>query len=127
MRLVPFGKVMEQRKVTKTKLLGTALGLGLLFSCSDPKPTTPALTPELAAQLLNFDERAQNFITHVKKQNPACEFSLTLPDQMPPLTQIDLGHIVQCSGRPAPLEFDASVTFLYDPATGKWTLKRFSS
>jgi hypothetical protein len=119
---------MEQSKITKTKFILGALGLGFVFSCSGPpKPTTPALTPELAAQLLNYDERAQNFIAHVRKQNPACEFSLTLPDQVPPLTQIDLGHIVQCSGRPAPLEFDASATFLYDPATGKWALKRFSS
>ncbi len=120
--MLPCCKVMKQQKIA------VALTLCLLFSCSGPpKPTTPALTPELAAQLLNFDERAQNFITHVKKQNPACEFILTLPDQVPPLTQIDLGHIVQCSGRPAPLEFDATATFVYDPATGKWTLKRFSS
>jgi hypothetical protein len=118
---------MEQIRITKTKVLTAAFGLCLLFSCSDPKPTTPALTPELANQLLNFDERAQNFIAHVKKQNPGCEFSLTLPDQVPPLTQIDLGHIVQCQGRPAPLEFDASVTFVYDATTGKWSLKRFSS
>lgn len=116
------------KRHTKTKSLIAVLGFGLV-SCSSgpPKPTTPALTPELAAQLLNYDERAQNFITHVKKQNPACEFAMTLPDQVPPLTQIDLGHIVQCSGRPAPLEFDASATFVYDAATGKWALKRFSS
>lgn len=125
--MLPFPKVMQQRKITKTKVLTTAVGLCLLFSCSDPKPTTPALTPELANQLLNYDERAQNFIAHVKKQNPGCEFSLALPDQVPPLTQIDLGHIVQCQGRPAPLEFDASVTFIYDATTGKWSLKRFSS
>jgi hypothetical protein len=112
----------------KQSKIAVALALGLLFSCSGPpKPTTPALTPELANQLLNFDERAQNFITHVKQRNPACEFSLALPDQVPPLTQIDLGHIVQCSGRPAPLEFDASATFIYDASTGKWALKRFSS
>lgn len=109
-------------------MLTTSVGLCLLFSCSEPpKPTTPALTPELAAQLLNYDDRAQTFIAHVKQQNPGCEFSMTLPDQVPPLTQIDLGHIVQCQGRPAPLEFDASATFVYDAAAGKWTLKRFSS
>lgn len=119
---------MQHYKVTKAKVLCTTIGLGLFFSCGGPpKPTTPALTPELAAQLLNYDERAQNFIGHVKKQNPGCEFSLTLPDQVPPLTQIDLGHIVQCQGRPAPLEFDASATFIYDATTGKWSLKRFSS
>ncbi len=119
---------MEQIKITKIKTLTAAVGVCLLFSCSEPpKPTTPALTPELAAQLLNYDDRAQTFIAHVKKQNPGCEFSMTLPDQVPPLTQIDLGHIVQCQGRPAPLEFDASATFVYDAASGKWTLKRFSS
>jgi hypothetical protein len=113
--------------MTNAKLLAAAFGLTLLFSCSPPKPTTPALTPENAAQLLNFDERAQNFITRVKTKNPYCEFRLTLPDQVPPLTQIDLQHIVLCANRPAPLEFDASATFIYDPDSGKWKLSRFSS
>ena len=81
----------------------------------------------MAAQLLNYDERAQTFITRVKKQNSYCEFLLKLPEQVPPMTQIDLGHIVSCAGQPAPLEFDASATFVYDADTGKWTLKRFSS
>jgi hypothetical protein len=111
--------------MTKLRLLLGAFAL--LCSCAPPKPTTPALTPEMAAQLLNFDERAQNFIARVKKQNANCDFSLTLPDQVPPLRQIDLEHIVLCANRPAPLEFDASATFIYDPATQKWVLKRFSS
>jgi len=114
--------------LTNAKFPAVAFGLSLLFSCSGPpKPTTPALTPENAAQLLNFDERAQNFIVRVKNKNPYCEFRLTLPDQVPPLTQIDLQHIVVCANRPAPLEFDASATFIYDPASGKWKLTRFSS
>jgi hypothetical protein len=114
--------------LTSTKFLAAALGLFALFSCTGPpKPTTPALTPENAAQLLNFDERAQRFIVGVKIKNPNCEFRLILPDQVPPLTQIDLEHIVMCSNRPAPLEFDAGATFIYDPAVGKWKLKRFSS
>ncbi len=114
--------------MTNAKFLTAAFVLSLLFSCSGPpNPTTPALTPENAAQLLNFDQRAQNFIVHVKTKNPNCEFRLTLPDQVPPLTQIDLEHIVTCANRPAPLEFDASATFIYDPASGKWKLTRFSS
>jgi hypothetical protein len=115
--------------LTNAKFLTATFCLSLLFffSCGPPKPTTPALTPENAAQILNFDERAQNFITRVKMKNPNCEFRLTLPDQVPPLTQIDLQHIVTCANRPAPLEFDASATFIYDPATGKWKLTRFSS
>ncbi len=115
--------------MTKLKLPVACLALTALLSCSGdpPRPKTPALTPENAAQLLNFDERAQNFINRVKTKNPYCEFRLTLPDQVPPLTQIDLEHIVLCANRPAPLEFDASATFLYDPATAKWILKRFSS
>jgi hypothetical protein len=126
--LVLCCKVLKQRKIIKIKRLVAVFGLSLLFSCSGPhKPATPALTPELAAQLLNFDERAQTFIGRVRKQNPACEFKLTLPDQVPPMTQIDLGHIVQCANRPAPLEFDASATFVYDATTAKWILQRFSS
>jgi len=113
--------------LTNPKILAAAFALSLLFSCGPPKPVTPALTPENAAQILGFDERAQNFITRVKIKNPACEFRLTLPDQVPPLTQIDLQHIVMCANRPAPLEFDASATFIYDPASGKWKLTRFSS
>ena len=80
--------------MTKPKLLLTAcLALSALVACSSdpPKPKTPALTPENAAQLLNFDERAQNFINRVKTKNPYCEFRLTLPDQVPPLTQIVCG------------------------------------
>lgn len=119
---------MEYGINTKLKLTAPVVGLCLLLGCSgETKPTTPALTPELAHQLLNYDERAQNFLTHVKKQNPGCEFLFPLPDQVPPMTQIDLGHIVRCQGNPAPLEFDASATFVYDAAAGKWILKRFSS
>ena len=119
---------MKQQRLAYIRKSSAALGFCSLLACSGPpKPTTPALTPEGAAQLLNYDDRAQTFITHVKKQNPGCEFSLTLPDQVPPLTQIDVGHIVQCQGRPAPLEFDASATFVFDATTGKWSLKRFSS
>ncbi len=112
----------------KFRLLAAAFALSALLSCGGPaKPTTPALTPELAAQLLSFDDRAQTFINRVKSKNSYCEFRLALPDQVPPLTQIDLEHIVMCANRPAPLEFDASATFIYDPVSGKWTLKRFSS
>jgi hypothetical protein len=114
--------------MTNAKFLVATFALLLFSSCSgSPKPTTPALTPENAAQLLNFDERAQNFIARVKTKNPNCEFRLTLPDQVPPLTQIDLEHIVMCANRPAPLEFNASATFIYDPTLGKWKLRRFSS
>jgi hypothetical protein len=121
-------KAKEVGETIRMKASAAALGLFLLFSCSGPpKPKTPALTPELAAQLLNYDERAQNFIGHVKKQNSYCQFQVTLPDQVPPLTQIDVQHIVMCANRPAPLEFDANATFVYDTVAGRWTLKRFSS
>jgi hypothetical protein len=113
--------------MTNPKFPAALFALSFLFSCSPPKPTTPALTPENATQLLRFDQRAQNFIARVKTSNPNCDFRLTLPDQIPPLTQIDLQHIVVCANRPAPLEFDASATFNYDPVSGTWKLTRFAS
>jgi len=99
----------------------------LLLACGPPKPTTPALTPEGAAELLHYNNRAENWITYVKKQNPACEYQLNLPDQVSRPTAIDLDHIVYCGGRPSPKEFDASVSFVFDPDAQKWVIKRFSS
>ncbi len=66
-------------------------------------------------------------MTYVKKQNAACEYKLDLPDQTAQPTSIDLDHIVSCANRPSPKEFDASVSFAFDPDTQKWAIKRFSS
>lgn len=109
-----------------TKLVPFAL---LLSACSSapPKATVPALTPEAAAQLLRYNSKAEVWLAHVKKENPTCEYKLDLPDQMRTPTQIDLDHIVWCGGRQSPLELNASVTFIYDPAAGHWTVARFAS
>ncbi|MBV9671169.1 MAG: hypothetical protein JOZ43_09455 [Acidobacteriales bacterium] len=101
--------------------------LGMLWSCGPPKPTTPSLNPEQAAALLQFDNKAQNWIKYVKKNNAACEYRLDLPDQSSHPTTIDIDHIVLCGNRPSPKEFDASVSFVYDTAQGKWVISRFSS
>lgn len=99
----------------------------LLAGCTPPKPKTPALTPETANQLLNYNNKAKDWMTYVKKQNAACEYKLDLPDQTSGPTQIDLDHIVQCANRPSPRELDASVSFAFDPDTQRWVVKRFSS
>lgn len=99
----------------------------LLGACSAPKPTTPSLTPEEAAQLLHYNNKAQTWITYVKRQNAACDYRLDLPDQTSRPTTIDLDHIVFCGNRPSPREFDASVSFAYDSNTQKWVITRFSS
>lgn len=99
----------------------------LLAACTPPKPKTPALTPETAAQLLHYNNKALNWMTYVKKQNASCEYKLDLPDQTSGPTEIDLSHIVLCGNRPSPKEFDASVSFAFDPQTQKWVLTRFSS
>jgi hypothetical protein len=100
----------------------------LLAACSaPPKPKTPALTPETANQLLHYNNKAQNWLTYVKKQNAACEYKLELPDQTNNPTEVDLDHIVVCSNRPSPKEFDAAVSFAFDPDTQKWMVSRFSS
>ncbi|MBV9268520.1 MAG: hypothetical protein JO061_20295 [Acidobacteriaceae bacterium] len=102
--------------------------VALLLSCgSPPKSDIPALNPEEAASLLQFDNKAADWLKYVKKQNPACDYKLDLPDQSAHPTEIDLDHIVWCSSRPGPREYDASVVFVYDKATQRWTVSRFSS
>lgn len=109
------------------KLLCLLGPLFLLAACAPPKPKTPALTPDNAAQLLHYNNKAQNWMTYVKKQNASCEYKLDLPDQISGPTEIDLDHIMYCGNRPSPKEFDASVSFTFDPATQKWAVLRFSS
>ena len=100
----------------------------LLASCSSaPKVTTPALNPQEAAELLHYNNRAQDWLKVVKKQNPACDYQLNLPDQSSHPTQIDLDHIMLCGNRPSPKEFDATVSFAYDATPGKWSVIRFAS
>ena len=109
------------------KLLGCLAPFLLLAACAPPKPKTPSLTPETAAQLLQYNNKAKDWLIYVKKQNPACEYRLDLPDQIAGPTQIDLDHIVLCGNRPSPKEFDAAVSFAFDPDTQKWMVTRFSS
>ena len=103
------------------------VGLLVLAGCSAPKPTIPALTPGEAAELLHYNNKAVNWMMYVKKQNAACDYKLDLPDQTTQPTSIDLDHIVVSSGRPAPRELDAAVSFAYDKDTQKWSITRFSS
>lgn len=99
-----------------------------LAGCSGPKKAdVPALNPELANELLHFDHKADAWLTYVKKQNPTCGYQVVLPDQSSHPTEIDIEHLVSCGGRPAPKEFDATVTFVYDAASQKWTIGRFTS
>ncbi len=100
----------------------------LAIGCSSPpKATVPALTPQNASTLLQYNTKAQNWITYVKKQNATCGYQLNLPDQTTQPATIDLSHIVVCGGRPSPMEFDASVSFEYDKSAQKWAITRFSS
>lgn len=99
----------------------------LLVSCTPPKPTTPALTPEAAGELLHYNNKAQSWLTYVKRQDASCDYRLDLPDQMSHPTQIDLDHVVFCGNRPSPREYDASVSFAYDPNAQKWIIIRFAS
>jgi hypothetical protein len=99
----------------------------LLGACAPPKPVTPYLTPQTANQLLHYDTKAEAWMTHVRRQDPNCEYKLDLPDQTNHPAQIDLDHIVSCANRPSPRELDASVSFEYDPAAQRWVVKRFSS
>jgi hypothetical protein len=108
------------------KKLGFA-GLVIFVGCSAPTPPTPSLTPQLAAQLLHFDNKAEAWLTVIRKQNPACGYKIELPDQSSHPNEIDADHIVSCGNQPTPREFDASVVFVYDKAAQRWTVSRFSS
>ncbi len=100
----------------------------VLMGCaSKPKVETPSLTPQEASALLQYDNKAHNWIMYVKKQNPVCDYKLDLPDQSNQPAEISLDHIVTCGSRPSPKEFDASVVFVYDKAQGRWVVQRFAS
>ncbi|MDQ2713136.1 MAG: hypothetical protein M3Y72_03285 [Acidobacteriota bacterium] len=100
----------------------------LLASCGGPpKPTVPSLNPQEAAELLHYNNKAQDWLKYVRKQNAACDYRLDLPDQSTHPAEIDLDHIVLCGNRPSPKEFDASVVFNYDATQGKWVISRFAS
>lgn len=99
----------------------------MLAGCTKPKAEVPSLTPEQASALLQFDNKAHSWLEYVKKNNTGCDYKLELPDQASQPTEIDLDHIVWCSGRPSPKEFDASVIFVYDKAQQHWVVQRFAS
>ena len=111
--------------------LGTLFSLAVLVavaSCGGPpKPKVPALTPENAAALLRNYQKAQTWITYVKRQNASCDYRLNLPDQSNQPTTVDLDHIVICGASPSPKEFDASVSFEYDKDAQRWVVSRFAS
>jgi hypothetical protein len=99
----------------------------LACSSTPAKPDVPALSPQTAASLLQFDNKAKNWIEYVKRKDPTCEYKVDLPDQANQPTEIDLDHVILCGGRPSPKEFDASVVFSYDKTQQRWVLTRFSS
>lgn len=102
--------------------------LMMLAGCSGTKkPDVPSLNQQMASELLHFDHKADAWLTYVKKQNPTCGYRVDLPDQSSHPTEIDIDHLVSCGGRPAPKEFDASVTFVYDAAAQRWRVGRFAS
>ncbi len=103
------------------------LSLIVSASCSPPKPETPALTPQAAASLLQYNAKAKTWLVHVQKENPTCGYKLDLPDQTSHPTEVDVDHIVSCGGRPSPRALDATVTFRYDEAAGRWVVARFQS
>jgi hypothetical protein len=105
------------------------LGLLVLFvSCGGPpKSTVPPLNPQEAGTLLHYNNKAQNWLKYVRRQNAACDYRLDLPDQSSHPTTIDLNHIIMCGTSPSPKEFDASVSFDYDQDQKRWVISKFSS
>ena len=107
--------------------IGALAAVLVLGACSPPKPRVPSLTPEGANELLHYNAKAETWMIHIKKQDQSCEYRLDLPDQTSQPTTIDLDHIVYCGNRPSSKEFDAAVSFAYDPQTQKWVITRFQS
>ncbi len=111
-----------------TRSLSFAALVVLLAGCgAPPKAAVPALNPQEAGALLHYNNKAQDWLKYVRKQNAACDYRLDLPDQSAHPTTIDLDHIVKCGAQPSPKEFDASVSFAYDQNQGKWVISKFAS
>jgi hypothetical protein len=113
-----------RKLVLKVGVVGAMVILG---ACGTPKPRVPSLTPGEANELLNYNPKAKTWMIHLRKQDPSCEYRLDLPDQTSQPTTIDLDHIVYCGNRPSSKEFDAAVSFAYDPQTQRWVITRFQS
>src|SRR5439155_7366548 len=62
----------------------------VLAGCSPPPPPTPSLTPQNAAELLHYNNRAENWLKFVKKHDSSCGYKLDLPDQSSHPAAIDL-------------------------------------
>jgi hypothetical protein len=100
----------------------------LILSCgAPPKSDVPPLNPQQAGELLHYNNKAQDWLKYVRRQNAACDYRLELPDQSSHPTTIDLDHIVMCGSRPSPKEFDASISFSYDQNRKQWVITKFSS
>jgi hypothetical protein len=109
------------------KNIAIVCALAGMIGCTKPKAEIPSLTPEQAAEMLQVNNKAHDWMLFVKKNNTGCEYKLDLPPQNNQPTEISLDHIVWCGGRPSPREFDASVVFVYDQAQQHWIVGRFSS
>jgi hypothetical protein len=96
-------------------------------ACGPPPPTIPSLTPLQAQELLNQNNKAQDWMRFIRNQGGQCQYSIDLPDQSAHPSTIDISHAVTCGGRPAPEMFNAAVSFGYDKAAGRWVITRFSS
>lgn len=107
---------------------GCLLLLPLFVACGPaPQKHQPSLTPQQAGELLHYNNKAQTWIKYVRRNHPDCNYRVDLPNQSSHPTVIDLKHIVTCGGSASPMEFDASVSFAYDPNQQTWTISKFSN
>lgn len=118
--MLRFSAVIKQ-----TACLAAALLLEV--ACAPSKPEVPALTPQAAAALLQLNPKSKNWLERVKKDNPACEYKIELPDQSAHPTVIDIERAITCGTQPAPRALNATVSYTYDQAAGHWVISRFSS
>ena len=112
---------------SRNHIFGATAALLACAACSPPPPTIPSLTPLQAQELLNQNNKAQNWMKFIQNQGGSCQYTIDLPDQASHPDTIDIDHAVTCGGRPAPKMFDATVSFAYDKTAGRWVITRFAS
>jgi hypothetical protein len=112
--------------VNNCALFVLAAGL-VLTSCGTTPPSHPPLSPQVAQQLLRYNQRAVNHLKFVQHENSVCQYILQLPDQSSNPSSIEIDHIVSCRGRTDLKAYDARVEYEWNKAEGKWELTYFGS
>jgi hypothetical protein len=112
--------------MTKTASLLAAVAI-VLVACGPPPQVTPALTPENAVALLQSDNKAKAWMIYARKQDSTCQWQMEISDQSNHPVEVEVAHIMNCRVTTSPRALDASATFTFNKAEGRWELTQFRS